>query len=90
MANPHGFTADAMPTAKANPRGARRPQPPSVELELPDRDSTNPFMPSMPLSLPMMIAPINAVASATVATTTGSTIVRMMLRSLKLIALLMG
>ncbi|PCJ74391.1 MAG: hypothetical protein COA56_12695 [Dehalococcoidia bacterium] len=79
-----------MPSANAKPRGANSPQLPNSRLVPPDRDSTKPLTPSMPPPLPMINAPMIAVANAAVATPTGNTTVRMMLRSFKLITLLIG
>ena len=72
MANPQGLTAEAIPAAKANPRGANSPRPPRKELELPDSDSTNPLTPSIPSSFPMSFAATNAPTRATMAIMAGS------------------
>ncbi len=89
MAKPQGFTAEAMPAARAN-RAEAPTSPPSQEPESPDNRSTNRFTSSIPLSLPIIKATINAVARAIAATPNGIIIVRVMLRSFELIILLIG
>ena len=45
MANPHGFTDETIPAAKAKPRGARRPIFPRKSADLDDRPAMKPFTP---------------------------------------------
>ena len=75
MANPQGFTAEVSPAVKANKKEAPT-NPPRKELELPDKNSTKPFTPSMSFSWPINIAPRKAIMTAVPATKAGTSVLR--------------